>query len=365
MTENPIEPTTTQPTTEPAPEPVVSSTPESAPAVDASPLTADEPETEVEVKDEENIEKPENQFDDLDEELVDVHESADTIWLLRRVGMGILKVVIILGAIGLLIWLIWGDSENIKSELEHAREVNIEDSVKDLKDKLQHVIPEKKFKEDFPIESKQNLEPKTVTNSVLHIGGLNLASWNYWMESQRINAQAGTPGDVMRWKRDAEIFFEIPLPDQIAGNNSIERSHKISKMLTRLSDLLYRSDDLLATLSTEIKDYTARANYAQELSLASEQKFLDAMKASDPTNIGAYLNQKAEAEKNLQKYAVAAEGRRIFVDKVSEYQAVLENVQTAVTVNREALIQDIQVVSFPADPFGRVINLEQWQPSLK
>lgn len=378
MTDNPfepaVEPQVTEPTpepvetpvqvpaSEPAPEPVATPTPESAPEVNAAPFAAEEPETETEVVDEENIEKEENQFDDLDEELVDVHDSADTIWLLRRVGMGLLKVVLILGGIGLLAWLIWGDNKNIKSELGRVKEFRIEETVKKPEVvKPKEITPPVK-KVVIPEETKSQEEQVETTEITTHGGGLNLASWNYWMETQRLRAQAGTPGDVIRWKREVETLFEISFLQQITGNNSIDRAHKISTLLQRIDYLLQNGDKLQAVLSKEIVDFSTKSNAAQEQSIASEQQFLNAMQESDPTNIGDYLYQKGEAEKDVQKHAVAAEGRRIFSEKIGEYQSILLNVQTAVTVNRDALIQDIQVVNFPADPFGRVIPLEQWTP---
>lgn len=362
MTENPNQQTTQPTPVEPKVEPVANPVAEPAPEVDTTPFAPDGPETEVELVDEENLELEENQFDDLDEELTDVYGSADTIWLLRRVGIGIFKVVVILGGLGFLVWLIWGDNQNIRSELRHVKEVKFEESVGKIKDKIQESLPESRPTET-PAEKPEEKEEAPVSyESQVHFGGLNLASWNYWLETQRLQSQAGTPGDVMRWKRDTEAFFEIPLLEQIKANNAIERNHKITKMLQRIDELLLRAQLLQQTLTVEIADFTSRSRYAQEQSLISEQQFLDAMTASDPTNIGHYLNQKAEAEKNVQIYAVAAEGRRIFAEKIAEYSSVLDNVKTAVTVNRQALAQDIQVVNFPSDPFGRVIPLESWQP---
>lgn len=371
----------TENSTNPAPTSPQGAIPESSPAqpavktvtepeleVDATPFTPDEPETEVEIADEEKIEKPENQFDDLDEELVDIHESADTVWLLRRVGIGIFKVIMIIGGISLLVWLIWGEGENIKTELSRAKKINIETSVQKIKDKISDSIPEKSS-ESLPDSSTEEVnevkyqeeEAVSIKDMQPHLGGLNLASWNYWMENRRIQQQAGTPGDVMRWKRDTESFFEIPFATQVSGENNIQRSRNISQMLQRIESLLIRADSLQAILGTEITEYTNLSNYAQTQSLEAERNFLEAMKNSDPNNIGSYLVQKGEAEKDLQRYAVAAEGRRIFSQKISEYAQVLDSVKTAVTVNRRALEEDIQVVEFPSDPFRRVIPLESWQ----
>ncbi len=368
MTEKPIGPTTQQPVPGATPEPAVTPVPEPAPAVDSSPFAAEEPETEVEAQDEEKLEQAENQFDDLDEELVDVHESADTIWLLRRVGIGLLKTILILGGIGLLVWMIWGDNKNIRSELNRAKDVNMANSVGKIKDKLKDIVPDINSVDIFDTPETTDPVPAETTTlpvrqgKTIHGGGLNLASWNYWMESQRMRGQVGTPGDVMRWKRDAETLFEIPFPDQISGANSITRSHNISRLLEKIESLLLRANFLQNTLQLEIADFSGKSNYAQELSLIAEQQFINAMSASDPTNIGTYLNQKADAEKDVQRHAVAAEGRRIFSQKILSYTQVLTNVQTAVTVNRQALEQNIQVVGFPADPFQRVIPMEQWTP---
>ncbi len=356
MTDNPTLPETEQkvekPMAEPAPAPQI----EPAPALDATPFAAEEPLTEVEDEDEKNMEKAENQFDELDEELVDVHESADTIWLLRRVGIGILKVLLIFGGIALLAWLIWGDNKTIKSDLEKVKEAKIEKSIKKVTETVKENIPEIKI-----VENTQMANPETPLKMLPHPGGLNLASWNYWLETQRLQDQDGTPGDVMRWKRDVESFFEIPLQEQVQGANNIERSHKVAQMIYKIDVLLQQAEVLQSILAVEISDYTTRSNYAKEQSLANEELFLEAMKSSDPVSIGYFLGQKADFEKDVQLYAVEAEGRKIFSEKISQYTQTLANVKTAVTANRKALEQNIKVVNFPADPFGRVIPASQWQ----
>ena len=101
---------------------------------------------------------------------------------------------------------------------------------------------------------------------------------------------------------------------------------------------------------------------ARNASTEIEQEFIEALKNSNPVGISAILDRKIEAEKDLQRYAVDAEARQIFSQKISEYSLVLENLQTVLTANKSAIVQDIQVVNFPADPFGRVIDLGAWTP---
>jgi hypothetical protein len=188
-----------------------------------------------------------------------------------------------------------------------------------------------------------------------------LSTWNYWLETQRISGQKGIPAEVLLWKREVEVLFEIPFPQQINGNTSIARNHQIGVLLQRIDQLLNRASLLQEKLSQDILEFTNKATIVRNQSLEFEQEFLNALQSSNPVGIAVILDKKIEAEKSLQQHAVDAEAREIFAQKISEYGLILENMQTLLTMNRDSIVQDIQVVNFPADPFGRVIPPEEWK----
>jgi len=350
MVENPFEPAAnTDPT--PTPEPVV----EPVVAVEEKPsIMTEEPETETEIKDEKKLEEPENQFEDLDEDLTDIEESTDTVWLLRRVGVGIIKTLLILGGIVLVGWLIWGGSDTSNDIKTPSVKPVIEKPVEKKETPAKKVrVPEKKKQED--VENKQ-------TSSVVAMSaaGRSLSTWNYWMETQRISGQKGTPAKVLGWKREVEILFEIPFPSQIDGSTPVIRDIQVGRLLQRIEYLLSRADKLQDQLAQDIIEFSNKADVSREASLIAEQEFLDALQNSNPVGISFILDRKIEAEKLLQKNAIDAEVRRIFTEKISEYTLILENLQTVLVANRAAIVQDIQVVNFPADPFVRVISPGDW-----
>lgn len=358
MVENPFDPT---PATTPdsTPEPDVA---QSAPAVKKKPSAAtEEPETKTEAVDKQELEQPENKFDDLDEELSDLGESTDTVWLLRRVGIGIIKALLILGGLGIVGWLIWGETNTSSPEnpiIKTAIEKSVEKSVGSVKKEITTVT---KKKEKKPLTKKIDKSPSTsLPEAKMSFSGQSLSFWNYWLESQRIALQKGISADVLRWKREVEVLFEVPFPQQINGKNAITRNYQVGVLLQRIEDLLSQSTLLQTQLERDIADFSEKAAQAKQQSLQAEQEFLAALKNSNPVGISAILERKIEAEKQLQQNAVDAEARQIFAQKISEYDVVLNNIQTILTINREAIVQNIQVVNFPSDPFDRVISPSAW-----
>ena len=340
-----------EPVSAPAPEPVV--TPPTA-FVEEQPLMApEEVVTEVEEKDEENLVQSENQFDELDEDLSDLEESTDTVWLLRRVGIGIIKALFILGGLGLIGWLIWGGGD--KLDLKKTKE-EIPLVIQSVREKIPSV-------KDIFTQPKQSVEGDINTSSVVlqSAEGRSLVLWNYWMETQRLANQEGILADVLIWKREVETLFEISFPQQINGETAILRDYQIGRLLQTIERFISHAGVLQQRLSQDIVEFSAKAAVAQNISVAVEQEFINALRNSNPEGISEILDKKIAAEKDLQKFSIDAEARQIFVQKISEYWLVLENVQTALTMNRAAIAQDIRVVNFPSDPFGRVISPEAWQ----
>lgn len=354
MSENPIAP---EANSTPTPTPESAGTPVSSP-VEKNPFVGNEqPETPTEIADEKKLEQPENQFDDLDQDLTDLEESTDTIWLLRRVGIGIIKALLILGGLGIMGWLIWGGSTSESTVSLPAVEKKVE---KVIEKSIETVIPVKEEKKPKKNDAPEKLEI-TFSKATFSAAGRSLSAWNYWLESQRVVSQKGVSAEVLLWKKDVEILFEIPFVDQINGENPISRNYQVGILLQRIDSLSLRATDLQAQLARDITEFSEKAAQAKDTSTIAEQAFLSALKNSDPVGISDILEQKIEAEKMLQQYAVDAEARSIFSQKVSEYNLILLNLQTVLVANRDAIVQNIQVVNFPADPFQRVLSPDSWE----
>lgn len=354
MVKNPFDPASTT---------ISDSTPESnvaqpSPAVEQEPsVLTEEPETKTEVADAQALEQPENQFDDLDEDLTDLEESTDTVWLLRRVGVGIIKALLILGGLGIVGWLIWGgaDTSEPLPRPDTTIEKLVEKPIDSVKEEVQ-MLTKKETEKNETSPEKQN----SVTEAEITLAGRSLSTWNYWLESQRITSQKGVSADVLLWKREVEILFEIPFAQQINGENSISRNYQVGILLQRIDSLLLRESTLQERLVQDIAEFSSKAAQSKEESTRAEQEFLAALQDSNPVGISGILDEKIEAEKFLQQYAIEAEAREIFAQKISEYRVVLANLQTVLTANREAIVQNIQVVNFPLDPFNRVLAPDSW-----
>lgn len=355
----------------------------------------------VEHKDKERLGEIEDQYKELDEDLLDIEDDEDTMWMIQRVGFGILKIIGVLAILVFIFWSIWGGSSKNSKTTKNSTDKKIEkiekpknletkkkntanpakkDSPKkessgfwsnlfsknDSQEKEQKETTNKKTEIVIPSVSKEEvreLETETKKSSP-HMAMVQIIAWNYWLEKDRLLGKKNTPGEVALWTKDAEALFDVPFGEQIKGNNDLEREKRVNSLTENTSLLLKKAENIQNKLLAEIAEFSDKEQKKTNEATEYERLFLQAMNTSDPTGIDEFLAKKIAAEKGQIANGIEAESRRILSQKVDSYAQVLKNLHEYLLANKKALVKDVQVVDFPEDPFNRIVPLETWE-SLK
>jgi len=375
---------------------------------------------EIEHEDEARLDEIEDEYKELDEDLLDVDDGEDTMWMIQSVSIGILKIVGVLAIIGLIFWSIWGGSDDSKSvkianpakkieKVQKPKKVvkrdtktttkkedsegffsklfsggNTDESNKKTEKsdkKVEKIKPVKEEIREIPAvtyqdeidyaennqdnNSGQNFAYSTDSgragNSSTNLSTVQIMAWNYWVEKDRLIGQKNTPGEVALWTKDAEALFDVPFTEQVKGLNDIEREKKVNSLVFDTTNLLKKAETVQKKLLAEVAEFSAKERSYIAEATEYERLFLNAMNKSDPVGIDQFLEKKIEAEKNQLENGIEKESRQYLSQKVDSYAQVLMNLREYLIANRKALIKDVQVVQFPEDPFNRIVPLKDWQ----
>ena len=288
-----------------------------------------------------------------DKHLLEVEEDeGDSFWLIQRVIWGILKSILVIGFIGFLVWIVWRGPAS-KEQVEPKGEKKIEAPV---------TVPEKPVKKSVEKPVSRPIKTELLSR---RSDAIRAAGWNEWIENTRLADFKTVLAESIAWTRDTEAFFEVPLPRMIAGKTRALRARKIENVLSEIWKLLERSILIRQKLISQISEFSRLSEVERQVTIAQETAFFDAIERSDPTHISKFLAQKIDADIKQLKYSTQSEARTILLQKIGAYDEVLRNVHENITANRAALIENIRVVEFPEDPFGRVVSPEQWREKIE
>ena len=370
-------------------------------------------------KDEARLSEIEDEYQELDEDLLDIDDGEDTLWMIKKVSVGILKIIGAIGIIVLILWIIWGGDDSIDKSITKSPAKKIEkiesqkvakpisakkskstqkqnkkeggffsklfggnnnspvstskkEPITDLQEtKSNNTVNENKNSRKTPAVVYQNNKTQTIdtenhknrnfAGNATNLATVQIMAWNYWLENDRLLGQKNTPGEVALWTKDAESLFDVPFAEQVKGRNDFEREKKVNTLVTETTKLLQRAENLQTKLLREQREYEAKEKSYIAEATEYERLFLEAMNKSDPAGIDQFLAKKIEAEKKQLENGIEKESRQYLAEKIDSYAQVLVNLREYLIANRKALIKDVQVVQFPEDPFHRIIPLETWE----
>lgn len=353
---------------------------------------------EVEHEDEGRLGEIEDEYKELDEEILDIDEGEDTMWLIQRMGMGILKIAGVVGVIIFLMWSIWGgngdnttkETPSVDKKIEKIKKEAVKkETEKSAKKSSKAESSTEKgegfwskifggnektsstkdsVKEEVEIPAVSEKEEKElaveVKSSSPHVATIQIMAWNYWLEKDRLLGKKNSPGEAALWTKDAEAIFDIPFAKQVEGNSDTERERRVNTLMSSVTEALKKAENIQNKLQTEEAEFDVKEKSYIAKAVEYERLFLEAMDKSDPVGIDQFLAKKIEAEKDQIENGIEKESRQFLFEKIDSYAQVLINLREYLLANKKALVKDVQVVAFPEDPFNRIIPLETWE-SLK
>lgn len=279
-----------------------------------------------------------------DEELL-VENDGDFFWILQKAVWMIVKILLTIGIIAFVVWIIWGNRDS--------------DSLAPLSDPFSQTQKETSEKETPPMPSPAK---KTEEDS----GTL-------WPFSKPKNEE-GQPSPVsfvgrddidryMDWLVRVRYFFQTQLNINSWGTDIGERTQKMNVFLSDIRDLVLESDALRKNLSAKVDIYAQNIEQQNKLSQYHTQRLNEALESIQPAPAANHLFQKIEAQTESQKNYSLYEANRYVLYVMEAYDKSLRELYHKAFTNKQAIIHNIQVMYFEADPFQRVLLPAQWKES--
>lgn len=310
-----------------------------------------------------------------------LEDDGDSFWVIQRFVWGAIKTLLLLGAIGLVLWLIWGN-ENFKLPAINIKLPSIErpKDTKPEQPKPSKQDPSENFRQEpagsLPkIMNYSTSKPLRVKNPrQLSDLSWSAAKWNLWVHTQSqankgtqstsnntgsgipytVSTSGQTTKESVKWLRDAEKFFAVKPLNWVTGDNPSKREAELNRMIRTIDYLIKRSTTLKSALRIEMAQYRQAATTEQSQISTAEDRINRELDKLQGEELSTFMRQKIMAEN--QKFSAETESwlRSSLLQKIETYELPLKNIKQNAQTNRQAIIHNIKVTNFPNDPFRRI-----------
>ncbi len=340
-------------------EPVETSTPEAENPVSAK---VEVEETQTLSTEEESVVK-----DEGEEELL-IENDGNVFWLFQKVVWSVLKMVLVVGAIVLMAWIIWRPGKNPLDKVHQPlnREVGIgrEQKVKEPKSSR---AKEKKEEKQVPVEEVVEEKKEEVKTEVPTLSALpenyayKAGLWANWIEDTRQVQNAHILSRSLYWTRKAEGFLRLTPNDILISDDLQVRADRIDSLIESLRGMLDESKGLMMTLNAEL-DSASNQSRASEAGMLDHDRLLSSsIEALDGDMAEEMLVEKSRLYQDFVAQNSKITAYHYTLNQVQSMIPLLRDIHDNLLSNRQVLIDNVQVVGFPADQFHRILTPAEWQ----
>jgi hypothetical protein len=306
-----------------------------------------------------------------------LEDDGDSFWMIQRFVWGTIKTILLIGGIGLVLWLVWGNGSfklptfNVNLPTFEKSETKKTEKNETSKSKKLNIFRPKSDETTPKIVHHPSSKPLRIKNPAkLKDLSWSASKWNIWLQSQtqsdkamgeipqgnrRTSSFSGqTTTESVKWLRDAEKFFAVKPLNWITGANPRSRESELNRMIRTIDYLLERSAQLKSKLQIEIAQERMIASSEQSQINTAENQILKEIDQLHGQQLESFMRQKITAEN--QKFSAETESwlRSSLLQKIKKYEPPLQNIKQNAQTNRQAIIHNIKVVNFPNDPFQRI-----------
>ena len=299
--------------------------------------------------------EPETQSDQSnDEKDLLISDSTSFAQMQSMIWKGI-KPSFISGVILFLLWFIWFAPEPTDDpkplQIALPAPAKIEPVIS---------IPEPEKPEKKTEKPKKEVPPKVSDSASIKIS--RQAAQNNVALTQISPAESQSAFVAsLQWTATLRDFFQIDPEKLVSGKTSPARAKNLDSLLAQIQKWNARGLALQQILVAERDQFSAARQAALAQAEILKNAYFAALARMDFRNIDSILNQKIEIEKSLVQIFYELETRTQMLEQLTQYGWNLQQFDQSIRANRDAIIQNIQVVRFEFDPFGRVISPEQWR----
>lgn len=308
---------------------------------------------EQEIADEDAIEEND---DDL---LADQEE--DLFWMVQKIIWEIVKIGLIIGIIGFVIWAIW-----IPSDSETNEGCRGQTCLSPTKTKEQDDGPsfwDRLFgDEDISDEtSAGQTEKSSIQHPTSNIPSSKALKSTDDPSSIIPKTESSTIISSTQWIQKSYDFLNARVSDLIPSSVPNVRRQTIDHLITEVGGLIIASERLQQRLNYEYEAYSARSKEASQDSVLNEKAFFEALNRFDGNAAEIFLRQKADAEQLVMTNSSFASGRKILLQNMAHYDKRLRVLYENLIANKDALIYDVKVVNFPQSTLEIILSPREWR----
>ncbi len=260
-------------------------------------------------------------------------------WIFQKWIWAILKMLFVIGIIVFFVWIIWLPNEDLK--------------------KRRIIIPEKiisKIKIETPSISKTAPSATTSTKDII------LATeWNNRIKEAQMDKLKNLPAEGIYWIKKANAFFDVPTALLVNGKTSQIRQKKIEDTLVEMEKSLEKSKKLKKLFGEQINNFLQNIKKEEAIAKQAGKDVTTASLEKNVFNAEQNLSEKIVAEQRIVNLTNKMKWYKTVFFEIEKYDRVLQAFQENLIANKEALIQNIQVVDFPNDPFSRTLTPAEWR----
>jgi len=250
-----------------------------------------------------------------------IEKDGNFFWVIQRVFWSILKIGFVISAIIFLIWVIWDPKNNPLNKEKNKKEIIPQKTETPLAQKLASKKP----------ITQTSITKKNIIESSLH------------------------------WLSNTKKFFSVPAKNLITSQDPQIRKQEVEIILQKLQNFINDAKNINNQLTTEITSFSKNADIYKKETNTKESLILDLLKKFESININKLINEKISYDKLLKEQVIHINVRKILKNKIESYTKYLIQFQNNIITNKKAIIENIQVVDFPNDPFERVITPTEWK----
>ncbi|MDH3324365.1 MAG: hypothetical protein OEL89_01890 [Candidatus Peregrinibacteria bacterium] len=285
--------------------------------------------------------------ENLNDSLTD--EETDSFYVIQRIIWGFIKTTFTIGIIVFLVWIIW-DTDTKPIE-------DIKDSIEDIKEKPVKT-EDKKIPLDPPKKTPiKKIKPENNNKNPI----ISAIKWNTEIETAREESSKETISDGLLWSKNAAAIFDSNIKNLLYDESKEVRTRNINNLLTRINELLTESTKTRKKLKLEMDEFNQVANKEKTKSNTNQNNFFNAVKFYKYEDLRIYLEKMIDSEQKNTNAKSEATARKIVLQKMEGFDKSLRNLKEMLNANQTAIIEDIQVVNFPIDPFDRILTPSEWR----
>ncbi len=320
-----------------------------------------EPAQKKEISPEEPVEdvNPTPQTEGPDELLIE--NDGNVFWIFQKVVWSFVKTALVIGAIVLLIWLIWRPMEDPTSKV---RKTNTEQVVpqkekKEIVEKKK--VPEKEVSKKIEAPKKTSVKETKKVSELSENYAFKIALWADWMEQTRQVQNEQVLSRSLYWARRVEAYFHLTTADLLTSEDPSQRAQIIDATLLDLRMLLEESKGLLTTLNSELDRASAQSRASESGMLVQDRLLKDSIGILDGDSADKILAEKIRLYQDFVTQTSKITAYYYVLNLVQSQVPIVQDIHDNLMANRQVLIDNVQVVGFPGDQFHRILTPAEWQ----